>query len=95
MKSIYRNLTYTITTLLISCIAVYLYTVSLVSGSNYNKYNLGDGLFVSAIELLIYLGLSTLFLQKIIQNKWRILLSTFLCLVLLQKLLFNVASSVC
>ena len=96
MNSTYRKLTYTITTLLISSIAMYFYTASLVSGAGYyNKYDLGDGLFDSAIELLIYLGLSTFFLQQIIKKNWRILLSTFLYLVVLQELFFNIAYSLC
>jgi len=94
MNNIYRNLTYTITTLLISCIAMYLYTEFLVDDLGYyNKYEYRDGLFVSAIELLIYLGLSTFFLQKIIQKKWRILVSTFLYLVVLLASFFNIAFS--
>ena len=94
MNSTYRKLTYTITTLLISSIAMYFYTASLVSGVGYyNKYDLGDGLFDSAIELLIYLGLSTFFLQKIIEKNWRIVVVTFLYLVVLQELFFNLAFS--
>jgi len=92
--SINHRIIFVITTLAISCISVYLYTVSLIDDLGYyNKYEYRDGLFVSAIELLIYLGLSTFFLQKMVQNKWRILLATFLYFVVLQELFFNLGFS--
>jgi len=94
MSTTYRNIIYILITLLIASITISLYATSLVDDLEYyNKYELQDGLFTSAIELFIYLGLSTFFLQKIIQKKWRILLSTFLYLVVLQELFFNLAFS--
>ncbi|GEM_PF-7068226 len=92
--SINHRIIYVITTLIISCVAVYLYAISLVADLEYfNKFELNDGLITSAIELLIYLGLSTFFLQKIIQKKWQILLTAILYLVVLQELFFNLAFS--
>ena len=93
--SISHRIIYVITTLIISCIAMYLYIISVVSSLDYyNKYDLQDGIFISAIELIVYIGLSTLFLKKILQKKGLILLSTFLYLAVLQELFFNIAFSV-
>ena len=95
MSTTYRNIIYSSITLLIACIVMYLYSISIVSYLDYyNKYDLQDGIFVSAIELIVYIGLSTLFLKKILQKKGLILLSTFLYLVVLQELFFNIAFSV-
>jgi len=95
MNAIYRNIIYSISTLFLACIAMYLYTTSLIDDLEYyNKYDLQDGIFVSTIELIIYIGFSTLFLKKILLKNWKILLSTFLYLIVLQGLLFNLAFSV-
>ncbi len=94
MSNIYRNLTYITITLLTYCIAVYLYAGFLVNHLGfYNKYAYQNSLFTSTIEFLIFLGLSTFFLQKIIQKKWRILVGTFLYLIVLLVSFFNIAFS--
>ena len=81
-------------TLLISSIAIYLYTISIISPLDYyNIYDLQIGLSVASIEYLFFLMITTLFLKKIIRKKWRIVLVVLCYIIMLQELFFEIAAN--
>jgi len=93
-KQSIQIISYTLITLLISCIALYLYTISILNSLDYyNKYDLQSGLFVASIELLFFLMITTFFLKKIIQKKWRIVLVVLCYIIMLQELFFEIAAN--
>ncbi len=89
-----RHIIYASATLLISSVALYLYTISILNSLDYyNKYDLQSGLFVASIELLFFLMITTFFLKKIIQKKWRIVLVVLCYIIMLQELFFEIAAN--
>jgi len=89
-----RHIIYTSVTLLISSVALYLYTISILNPLDYyNKYDLQSGLFIASIELLFFLMITTFFLKKIIQKKWRIVLVVLCYAILLQEMFVAIVSN--
>ncbi len=87
-------ISYTSVTLLISGVALYLYTISIVNSLDYyNKYDLQNGLLVASIYLLIFLTITVAFLKKIIQKNWLLILVVLCYAILLQEMFVAIVSN--
>ncbi len=89
-----KYIIYISATLLISNIALYLYTISILNSLDYyNKYDLQNSLLVASIYLLIFLTITVTFLKKIIQKNWLLILVVLCYATLLQEMFVAIVSN--
>ncbi len=93
-KKLIKFLIYPSATLLISSVALYLYTIPILNSLDYyNKYDLQNGLLVASIYLLIFLTITVAFLKKIIQKNWLLILVVLFYAILLQEMFVAIVSN--
>ncbi len=88
------HIIYLSATLLISSIALYLYTISILNSLDYyNKYDLQSGLLVASIYLLLFLTITSIFFKKTIQKNWLLILVVLCYTILLQEMFVALVSN--
>lgn len=89
-----RHIIYASTTLSISGVALYLYTISILNSLDYyNKYDLQTGLLIAGIYLFVFLTITIVFLKKIIKKNWLFILVILFYAILLQEMFVAVVSN--